>query len=150
MVYNNMALWLIIAAGLLWNGEKVVREESEWRSLLGRERYCVMRKKATERPFSGDLIDIEASGTYRCAGCGLALFHSSQKSDLRNGWLNFHSPIVQRHIWIKEDFSLPLRRYEVLCRGCDSHLGHVFRIARGSNLRYTINSLSLSFHLEPL
>ena len=74
----------------------------------------------------------------------MALFSSSSKYDAGNGWPFFREPIVQKHVWIKEDLSLPFRRYEVLCRACDSHLGHVFREKSGL-LRYTINSIALQF-----
>jgi peptide-methionine (R)-S-oxide reductase len=124
---------------------KIAHSESEWRSLLGTERFCVMRRKATERAYSGVYLYWTTEGIYHCAACNLELFHSSSKYDAHTGWPSFHEPIIQRHVWIKEDWSLPFRRYEVLCRGCDSHLGHVFR-QKDQQLRYTINSISIDFH----
>ncbi len=141
MIYWPLKALLI--ATLLWNGKKMVRTDEEWRSLLGRERYCVMRKKATEQIFSGNYLRTETEGTYHCAACRLALFASSAKYDAGNGWPSFSEPLIQKHVWIKKDQSLPFLRYEVLCRGCDSHLGHVFRNVDDRSLRYTINSIAL-------
>ncbi len=139
-------LWkALLATALLWSGEKIIHSDEAWRSLLGRERYCVMRKKATELAFSGEYLHHSSQGIYHCAACKLALFYSSAKFDASNGWPSFSEPLVQKHVWIKEDFSLPFKRYEVLCRGCDSHLGHVFRKATDHSLRYTINSIALEF-----
>lgn len=136
---------LLFAALLLWNGTKITHSDEEWRSLLGRERYCVMRKKATEPAFSGHFLSFKDEGTYLCAGCHYALFSSEEKIDAKNGWPAFRKPILQVQVWIKEDRSLPFRRYEVLCRTCDSHLGHVFRDRKEGPLRYTINSIALDF-----
>lgn len=134
--------WLL-ALLLIWNGVKVSYSDEEWRARLGRERFCVMRKKATELPFSGLVLHFSEPGIYFCAACELALFRSSDKFDMNNGWPCFREPIVQKHVRIREDFSLGFRRYEVLCRACDSHLGHVFR--SDARLRYTINSIALEF-----
>ncbi len=124
---------------------RVTHSDDEWRSILGIDRYCVMRRKATEKPYSGRYLFWTTEGTYHCAGCGLALFSSQSKYDANTAWPSFREPIIQKHVWIKEDFSLPFRRYEVLCRACDSHLGHVFR-EPNNLLRYTINSIALDFH----
>jgi peptide-methionine (R)-S-oxide reductase len=131
----------------MWCGVKVTHSDDEWRAILGRERYCVMRKKATERAFSGQYLYVKANGVYHCAACDLALFHTSQQFNGKTGWSCFHEPIIQNHIWIKEDRSLPFLRYEVLCRSCDSHLGHVFR-EDPQILRYTINSIAITFEGE--
>lgn len=138
----------LLLAILLWSGEKTTRTDEEWRAHLGRERYCVMRKKATELAFSGEYLHLELEGIYHCAGCHLALFSSASKYEAGNGWPSFTAPVVQKHVWIKEDRSLPFKRYEVLCRGCDSHLGHVFREGKERQLRYTINSIALEFALN--
>jgi peptide-methionine (R)-S-oxide reductase len=143
MMYSKLAL-IFTAALVLWDSGKVTHSDDEWRSILGTERYCVMRRKATERAFSGQYLYWTVDGAYHCAACHLALFHSSSKYDAHNGWPNFHEPIAQKHVWIKEDHSLPFCRYEVLCRACDSHLGHVFRESPDT-LRYTINSIALEF-----
>lgn len=154
---------ILLLAILLWSGEKPVitpvpqqvtlellaarvnKSDEEWLDLLGRERYCVMRKKATELAFSGEYLHQQGEGIYHCAACNLPLFSSSAQYEAGNGWPSFSEPVLQKHVWIKEDFSLPFKRYEVLCRGCDSHLGHVFRKHKDSQLRYTINSIALKF-----
>ena len=128
----------------LWDGVKITHSDDEWRSILDLERYRVMRKKATERAFSGQYLNHNRSGIYLCGACHLALFDSSSKYDAQNGWPSFYAPIIQKHVWIKKDLSLPFLRYEVLCRACDSHLGHVFR-EPNKKLRYTINSIALDF-----
>ncbi len=138
----------ILLAILLWSGENTVKTDEEWRALLGRERYCVMRKKATELAFSGEYLHQAGIGIYYCAACDLPLFSSESQYEAGNGWPSFTAPVVQKHIWIKEDRSLPFKRYEVLCRRCDSHLGHVFRDAANGPLRYTINSIALKFFPE--
>ena len=146
MIYSKL-VFLFAAALVLWDGAKVTHSDDEWRSDLGIERYCVMRRKATERAFSGQYLYHSKVGTYYCAACHLALFHSRAKYDAQNGWPSFREPIIQNNVWIKEDHSLPFRRYEVLCRACDSHLGHVFRLSP-QQLRYTINSISLEFQAK--
>ena len=137
---------IFLTALLTWDQSKISHSDDEWRSILGHDRYCVMRRKATEKPYSGKFLYCTDEGVYACAACGLALFSSKSKYDGNTGWACFHEPIVQKHIWIKEDLSLPFRRYEVLCRSCDSHLGHVFRDSH-NHLRYTINSIALDFQI---
>ena len=136
---------LALAAASLWDGSKISYDDETWRSTLGRERYCVMRKKATEHAFTGAWVNYDREGTYFCAACNLPLFHSSEKLQGRAAWPTFYAPIEQVLVWIKEDYSLPFRRYEVLCRKCDSHLGHVFRDAKTGKLRYVVNSIALDF-----
>jgi peptide-methionine (R)-S-oxide reductase len=146
MMYVKPVLFFL-AIVALWSGVKVSHTDEEWRSILGRERYSVMRKKATERAFSGEYLYVKKEGSYHCAACDLALFHTSNQYDGHTGWACFREPVHQKHIWIKEDHSLPFLRYEVLCRSCDSHLGHVFRESP-ELLRYTINSIALTFDEE--
>ena len=134
---------MFVLAILLWDGVKVTHTDEEWRSLLGRERYCVMRRKATEKAFTNALD--EQIGIYACAACQMPLFDSTSKFEGRLAWPTFRAPIEQVLVWIKKDYSLPFCRYEVLCRKCDSHLGHIFRNAKTKELRYVINSLALDF-----
>lgn len=143
MVHMKLAL-IFLSVLLMWDQNKTTHTDDEWRSNLGIDRYCVMRRKATEKPYSGKYLYCTEEGVYCCAACGLVLFSSASKYDGNTGWPCFHEPIVQKHIWIKEDHSLPFRRYEVLCRCCNSHLGHVFRDSP-NHLRYTINSVALDF-----
>lgn len=121
----------------------VVHTDEEWLQLLGPERYHVMRRKGTERSFLGAYVLTEDKGTYVCAGCETPLFRSEDKY-LTGGYPSFTAPISSKNVYYLEDWSYGFKRYEVLCRGCDSHLGHVFKDGpppRG--LRYCINSIAL-------
>jgi peptide-methionine (R)-S-oxide reductase len=123
----------------------VEMSDAEWREKLGRERYNVMRKKATEPAYSGAVLDEEREGTYVCAGCASPLFSSEDKySEPGCGWPLFKKAIDSKSVYYEEDMSFGFKRYEVLCRGCGGHLGHVFHDGPPpKNLRYTINSLAL-------
>lgn len=114
---------------------------------LGSERYRVMREKGTERAFSGQYLFETSSGTYVCAACKNPLFSSDDKYDSGAGWPSFKKPIEPKAVYYLEDWNLSFKRYEVLCRGCQSHLGHVFPDGPPpKKLRYTINSISLDLN----
>ena len=120
--------------------------EEEWLAKLGPERYAVLRKAGTERPFSGELYENTASGTYQCGACGADLFASSAKYDSGCGWPSFSVPAGTESIEYIEDRSHGMVRTETRCARCHSHLGHVFDDGPGPRgERYCINSLSLQF-----
>lgn len=126
--------------------EKVTKTEAEWREQLTPEEYHVAREAGTERPFSGRYVEEKRSGTYRCVGCGLPLFDAATKFESGTGWPSFYQPIEPNRVAEHDDTSFGMRRTEVLCARCDSHLGHVFPDGpRPTGLRYCMNSLSLSF-----
>jgi peptide-methionine (R)-S-oxide reductase len=129
---------------------KVVKSEAEWRSLLTPAEYRVLRQAGTERAFTGEYTDTKTTGVYRCRACGTELFRSTEKFESHCGWPSFFAPLAEDRVRYIEDKSLFMKRVEVRCAACDSHLGHVFAgegYDTPTDLRYCINSISLS--LEP-
>jgi len=127
---------------------EIRKSEEEWRKSLSPEQYYVCREKGTEPPFANLYHDCKTPGTYRCAGCGTALFSSDAKYDSGSGWPSFFQPVSAEAITEVEDESHGMIRTEVICSHCHSHLGHLFPDGpRPTGLRYCINSLSLD--LDP-
>lgn len=127
---------------------KIEKSDEEWRKSLTPEQYHVCREKGTERAFTGKYWDSKEAGVYRCAGCGNPLFDSADKYDSGTGWPSFVSPIADQAVETKEDDSYFMRRTEVLCSKCESHLGHVFPDGPGpGEARFCINSAALD--LDP-
>ncbi len=125
--------------------KKVERSDVEWKEVLTPDQYHVCRQKGTERPFSGEYHACKESGIYACVCCGQELFNSQTKFDSGTGWPSFYEPIDPENVGIESDNSLFMRRTEVLCSRCDSHLGHVFEDGPApTGLRYCLNSLSLT------
>lgn len=121
------------------------RSEKEWKKLLSPEQYKVLREKATEKPFTGKLLDNKDEGNYQCTGCGNKLFSSDTKFDSGCGWLSFYDAIPGSIKFI-EDFSHGMRRVEIVCSKCGGHLGHVFLDGPlPTGKRYCVNSVSLNF-----
>jgi peptide-methionine (R)-S-oxide reductase len=126
--------------------EKIRKSDTEWRQVLSPEQFHVLREKGTEPPGTGALYRNHESGVYTCAACGYELFRSDTKYDSGSGWPSFFAPIENERVETHEDLSHGMRRIEVTCARCGSHLGHVFPDGpRPTGLRYCVNSASLGF-----
>jgi len=128
---------------------RVTKTDEEWRQELSADQYRVLRKAATEAPFTGKYVDCHDDGMYHCAACGAALFASDTKFESGTGWPSFTEPAVAEAVELVADNGLFMRRTEVRCRRCASHLGHVFDDGPGpGGRRYCINSCALQ--MEPV
>jgi peptide-methionine (R)-S-oxide reductase len=125
---------------------EIVKSEQEWKAELGPERYHILREAGTEAPFSGSLLQTNDDGTYLCGACDAPLFRSDAKFDSHCGWPSFTRPEQQENVRLLDDYSHGMRRIEVRCKRCDSHLGHVFDDGPSpEGTRFCINSRSLDF-----
>ena len=124
--------------------EKLEKTEAEWREELSPEEYQVLREKGTERAFSGAYWDNHDDGVYRCRACGQELFSSDTKFDSGTGWPSFWEPSESEAVELRPDNSFFMKRTEVVCARCGSHLGHVFDDGpEPTGQRYCLNSCSL-------
>lgn len=124
---------------------EVTHTEGEWRKLLTANQFAVLRKEATERPYTSPLNNEHRRGVFCCAGCELPLFASETKFDSGTGWPSFWQPL-ENAVGTTADRSLGMARTAVHCRRCGGHLGHVFEDGpKPTGLRYCMNGLALKF-----
>jgi len=120
--------------------------EQQWRAKLTPAEYAVLREAGTEPAFTGEYWDSHTQGVYSCRACGSELFRSDEKFDSHCGWPSFFAPLAADRVEYIEDSSLGMRRVEVRCAACGSHLGHVFEgegYDTPTDQRYCINSISV-------
>jgi peptide-methionine (R)-S-oxide reductase len=123
---------------------KIEKTDEEWRKALTPEQYQVLRRKGTERAFTGAYWDAHDAADYMCAGCGTPLFRSEAKFDSGTGWPSFAAPVAPDAVASETDESHGMVRTEALCAACGGHLGHIFPDGpEPTGLRYCINSVSL-------
>ncbi|WP_410588979.1 peptide-methionine (R)-S-oxide reductase MsrB [Amycolatopsis sp. lyj-23] len=131
---------------------RVVKSEQEWRAQLSPDEYAVLRQAGTERPFTGEYTDVKTTGVYECRACGAELFRSDTKFESHCGWPSFYDPADSDAVLLREDRTMGMKRIEVLCGSCHSHLGHVFEgegYPTPTDQRYCINSISLKLVPQP-
>jgi len=126
--------------------DKIIKSDAEWREQLSPDEYRVARERGTERAFTGRYWDHHADGTYTCIGCGAPLFDAATKFESGSGWPSYFAPVDPGAVEAEEDSTHGMRRTEVHCARCGTHLGHIFPDGpKPTGLRYCVNSLSLGF-----
>jgi peptide-methionine (R)-S-oxide reductase len=126
--------------------DKIQKTDAEWREQLSPDEYRVARERGTEPAFTGRYWDHHADGTYTCIGCGEPLFDAETKFESGSGWPSYFAPVDPGAVEAEEDSTHGMRRTEVHCARCGTHLGHIFPDGpKPTGLRYCVNSLSLGF-----
>ena len=129
----------------------VQKSDAEWKAQLSPAEFQVLRKAGTERPFTGEYTDTKTTGVYKCRACDAVLFRSDTKFDSHCGWPSFFAPLAEERVEYITDTTLGMKRVEVRCANCGSHLGHVFEgegYGTPTDQRYCINSVSLTLQPE--
>ena len=127
-------------------------DDAQWREKLSSKEFHVLREGGTEAPFVGEYTDTTTEGVYACRACGAELFRSDTKFASHCGWPSFYSPLAEDRVEYIEDVSMGMKRVEVRCGSCGSHLGHVFEgegYDTPTDQRYCINSISLTLQPKP-
>lgn len=127
--------------------QKMQKTDEEWKKKLTPEEYKILREKGTEAPFTGEYVDNHEEGMYKCKACGTPLFSSDTKFDSGTGWPSFYDIAEKGNVELHEDNTYGMKRIEVTCATCGSHLGHVFPDGPQDKTgqRYCINSACLMF-----
>jgi methionine-R-sulfoxide reductase len=125
---------------------EVTKSDEEWRQELAPDRYDVLRRAGTEPAWSGELLHVDGSGVFHCAGCGAELFDTDAKFDSGSGWPSFDRARASGTIVERVDRTFFMTRTEIQCARCGGHLGHVFPDGpTDTGVRYCVNSLALTY-----
>jgi peptide-methionine (R)-S-oxide reductase len=136
-----------VTAALARKGEfEVTKTPEEWKAILTKQEYYVLREEGTERAFTSPLDKNYEDGMYHCAGCDQAVYSSETKYDSGTGWPSFWAPVNEDVVGTSTDYKLLYPRTEVHCASCGGHLGHVFNDGpKPTGKRHCLNGVALTF-----